>query len=212
MAQAQLAASPRDVKGKGPSRAVRRAGLTPGIIYGGGEDNVMISLDPRLIIKGLSSGHFFNTVYEIVIDGGKKEKALARDVQMHPVSDQPLHVDFMRVTAGSKINVMIPVVFINEDECPGLRTGGILQTVREEVEMIAPADAIPENITVDLSGIEIGETIRFSVAKVSGEAKPVISDRDFVLATIQAPRAVAAADEEEQQTDEESTSEDESEE
>lgn len=187
--QVVLPAEKRERAGKGAARAVRRAGLVPCVVYGDGKDPQTISIEPRHIVRELEHGHFYNTVYEITVDGGKTEKALPRDTQFHPVKDLPLHVDFLRVSGSTKINVMIPVSIINEEECPGLRAGGILSVVRYEVELYCPADAIPDELVCDLAEREIGDTIHISDIALPAGTSPVISDRDFVIANISAARA-----------------------
>lgn len=196
-----LPAVARERAGKGAARAVRREGRVPAVVYGDNKDPQMIALDPRDIWKGLEAGHFYNTIYTIKVDGGKDEKALPRDVQHHPVSDAPLHVDFMRLRKGSKINVNIPVVFDNEDASPGIEEGGLLQVVRDEVELLCPVDAIPEEIHVDLTGTQIGDTIRISAVKLPADVEPVIQDRDFVIASVVG--ALIEEPEEEEEGDEE---------
>lgn len=188
MAQAIMNASKRERAGKGAARAVRRQGQTPGVIYGAGKAPLTINVDPRDIMKGLHTGHFYNTVYQVKLNDGSVEHTLPRDVQFHPVSDAPIHIDFMRISAGTTIHVMVPVVFRNEQSCPGIRMGGLLQVVREEVELICQADAIPEELHVDLSKAEMGDTLRFSHADCPANVRSAITDRDFVLAVIAAPR------------------------
>ena len=191
MSTISLPVTIRERAGKGAARAVRRQGLVPGVVYGDKKEPVLIQMDPRPLIKGLRTGHFFSSVCELSVEGGKNEKVLPRDVQFHPVSDAPLHVDFMRLAKGSTIHVNVPVRFINEDKCPGLRAGAVLQIVREEVELICPTDNIPDEVAVDLSGIEFGATIRYSLATHPEGTKPAISDRDFVLATLAAPKVAS---------------------
>jgi large subunit ribosomal protein L25 len=183
--EAVFPAKTRDRAGKGAARAVRREGLVPGVIYGDNQDPQTISVDPRHIMKQLELGLLYNTIYKIEIEGGKAEKALPRDVQFHPVTDAPLHIDFMRLRKGSKINVNIPVTFVNEDKAPGIENnGGILSIVREEVELLCPVDAIPHEVVCDLTGLAIGDTIRISGVTLPDDVEPVITDRDFVVATI----------------------------
>ena len=192
----EIIANLRDRAGKGAARAVRRQGLVPAVLYGDKKPANNLTVDPRQIFKALETGRFFSTVYEIKI-GKKKERALARDVQFHPVTDQPLHVDFLRLSGDTKINVMVAVNFINEDKSVGLKEGGLLNIVRHEVELIVPSDDIPQQIDVDLTNFKVGDTINFSAAILPKTATPAISDRDFVLATIAAPRANVTAAEEE---------------
>lgn len=180
-----LTAEARDRAGKGASRAVRREGRVPAVIYGNKETAVSIHVEEKRLVKLLSSGHFMNSVVEIELDG-KKHRALPRDVQFHPVNDRPIHVDFLRVSANSLITVNVPVRFENEDASPGLKRGGVLNVVRHEVEVKAPADSIPDDIVVDVSGFDVGDSIHVSVVKLPKGVTTVI-DRDFTIATIVAP-------------------------
>jgi large subunit ribosomal protein L25 len=180
-----LAAEARDRAGKGASRAVRREGRVPAVIYGNKEAAVAIHVEEKLLTKMLHTGHFMNSVVEITVDG-KTHRTLPRDVQFHPVSDRPIHVDFLRVSADSLITVNVPVRFENEALSPGLKRGGVLNVVRHEIEMKCPANAIPDDIVVDVTGFEVGDSIHISVVKLPEGVKPVI-DRDFTIATIAAP-------------------------
>lgn len=180
-----LAAEARDRAGKGASRAVRREGRVPAVIYGNKEAAVPIHVEEKLLTKMLHTGHFMNSVVEITVDG-KTHRTLPRDVQFHPVTDRPIHVDFLRVSADSLITVNVPVRFENEAASPGLKRGGVLNIVRHEIEMKCPADAIPDDIVVDVTGFEVGDSIHISAVKLPSGVKPVI-DRDFTIATIAAP-------------------------
>lgn len=182
--QSEIAASRRDRAGKGAARAVRREGLVPAVVYGENKEPSMISLDPRVVMKGLVQGHFYNTVYSIKIEGGDTERALARDVQFHPVTDDPLHVDFLRVGARTRISVAVPIVFLNDEAAPGIKEGGNLSVVRHDVEVTCRADIIPEEIEVDLTGLEIGDTVRISDVKLPEGVEPTVTDRDFMIASI----------------------------
>lgn len=194
-------AKARERAGKGAARAVRREGLVPGVVYGGNKGPQTITVDPRHIIKQLELGLLYNTIYTIEVDGGEKEKALPRDVQFHPVTDAPLHIDFMRLRKGSKINVHIPVHFINEDECPGIDEGGILQVTRDEVELLCPVDNIPNEVPCDLTGLQVGDTIRISMVTLPKDVEPVIQNRDFVVANIAAPITETSLEDVEKDTD-----------
>jgi large subunit ribosomal protein L25 len=180
-----LAAEARDRAGKGASRAVRREGRVPCVIYGNKEAALPIHVEAKRLVKLLSSGHFMNSVIELELDG-KVHRTLPRDVQFHPVSDRPIHVDFLRVSADSLITVNVPVRFENEDASPGLKRGGVLNVVRHEVEIRCPADAIPDDIVVDVSGFDVGDSIHISIVKLGANVTTVI-DRDFTIATIVAP-------------------------
>lgn len=185
--EAIFPAKARERAGKGAARAVRREGLVPGVVYGDNKDPLTIAVDPRHIMKQLEMGLLFNTIYTVDVEGGAKEKALPRDVQFHPVTDAPLHIDFMRLRKGSKINVNIPVTFINEEASPGIDQGGILNVTRDEVELMCPVDDIPHEVVCDLTGTQIGDTIRISMVTLPEGVEPVIQDRDFVVANISSP-------------------------
>ncbi|MGF1629938.1 MAG: 50S ribosomal protein L25/general stress protein Ctc [Kiloniellaceae bacterium] len=179
----------RDRAGKGPARAARRAGQVPGVIYGAKKDPNMISVEERLLTKLLHQGGFFSTLFDVKVNG-KAERVLARDVQFHPVSDKPVHIDFLRVSAATSVHVEVSVHFINEDKSPGLRGGGVLNVVRHEVELTCRADAIPQHIEVDLEGLDIGDGVHISMVKLPDGVHPTITDRDFTIATIAAPTVV----------------------
>lgn len=177
-----LSAEARDRAGKGASRAVRREGRVPAVIYGDKQPAVTIHVEEKALVKLLSTGHFMNSVVELGVNG-ETHRTLPRDVQFHPVSDRPIHVDFLRVGASSSVTVEVPVRFINEDASPGLKRGGVLNVVRHEVELRCAADAIPDDVVVDLTGYDVGASIHISAVRLPAGAKPVI-DRDFTLATI----------------------------
>lgn len=204
-----IPAKPRERAGKGAARAVRREGLVPCVVYGENKDPLSISIDPRVIMKGLEEGHFFNTIYSIDVEGASSERALPRDVQFHPVTDNPLHVDFLRVGRNTRISVMIPVVFANEDDCPALNEGGQLAINRHEVEVNCSANDIPEEFVVDLTGLQIGDTIRMSSITLPDGVEPTITDRDFVVANLQAATIAEPVEEEEGEEGEEEAAEDE---
>jgi large subunit ribosomal protein L25 len=180
-----LAAEARDRAGKGASRAVRREGRVPCVIYGNKEAALSIHVEEKILNKMLQTGHFMNSVVEITVDGAT-HRTLPRDVQFHPVSDRPIHVDFLRLTGDSLITVNVPVRFENEAASPGLKRGGVLNVVRHEVEIKCPSNAIPDDIVVDVSGFEVGDSIHVSVVKLPKGVSTVI-DRDFTIATIVAP-------------------------
>lgn len=183
-----LSAETRDRAGKGASRALRREGRTPAVIYGGNEAPVAIHLEEKALNKALGTGHFFNSVVELTVDG-QTLRTLPKDVAFHPVSDRPLHADFLRITKDSVVHVDVPVAFINEAKSPGLKKGGILNVVRHELEMICSPDSIPDDIIVDVSGYEVGDSIHISAVTLPAGVKPAI-DRDFTIATIVAPSAL----------------------
>jgi large subunit ribosomal protein L25 len=183
--QSVMSAESRDRAGKGAARAVRRAGRVPAVIYGDKKDPVMISLEPRELKKQLETGHFFSTVYSVDIAGGGKERVLPRDVQFHPVKDEALHVDLLRVSKATRTNVMVSCVFVNEEDSPGLTRGGLLNIVRHEV--VCGVDDIPDQFELDLTGLDIGDSIHASALKLPSGVELTISDRDFTIATIAAP-------------------------
>lgn len=183
-----LEAQARDRGGKGASRAVRREGRVPAVIYGNKEAAISIHVEEKRLVRLLETGHFMNTVVEVSVDG-KAYRTLPRDVQFHPVNDRPLHVDFLRVAADTLIAVNVPVRFINEEASPGLKRGGVLNVVRHEVEVKCPADAIPDDIVVDVTGFDVGESIHISIVKLPAKVSTVI-DRDFTIATIAAPSSL----------------------
>lgn len=182
----KLAASVRSGTGKGAARSVRREGRIPGVVYGGGEAAQPISLDYKTVNQAIYAGRFLTTIFEIDIDG-KTERVIPRDYQLDVVKDTPLHVDFLRLKAGSRLRVDVPVHFVNVDTAPGVKRGGSLNVVRHTVEMWAPADAIPEFITADLAGFDINDSLHISAVKLPEGCKPTIADRDFTIATIAAP-------------------------
>ncbi len=190
-----IAAQRRERAGKGPARAARRAGRVPGVIYGSKKDPSIVTLDPRELDRELKTGAFLATVYDVQIDQDK-ERVLPRDVQFDPVTDRPIHVDFLRVSAASSVTVQVPVNFLNEEESPGLKRGGLLNVVRHEIEMVCRADAIPGGIDVDLTGLDIGDSIHISMISLPDGVVPTITDRDFTVATVAAPTVVTEEEEE----------------
>jgi large subunit ribosomal protein L25 len=193
---AVLSARARDRVGKGSARAARREGLVPAVIYGDKKDPLAITVTMRELNKLLNKPGFFSHLIDIDLDG-KKHRVLARDLQQHPVSDFAWHVDFLRVSATSELTVEIPVEFANEDASPGLKRGGVLNIVRHAVDVICLADNIPGSIQVDLSGLEIGDSVHISAVKLPEGVRPAIDDRDFTIATIAAPTVASEATEDE---------------
>lgn len=181
-----IAASPRERAGKGAARATRREGLVPGVIYGDKKAPTLIALDPRVVNAQYQRSGFYTHIFDITLDGKKPERAMARDVQLHPVSDQPLHVDFMRISADSVLTVVVPVRFVNETKSPGLKRGGVLNIVRHAVEVVCKPDVIPNEFVVDLTGLEIGDSVHISMVKLPEGVKPTI-ERDFTIASVAAP-------------------------
>lgn len=182
----EISAEIRAGTGTGAARAARRQARVPGVVYGGGEPPLAISVERRELDKALARGGFLHTVYNLKLDG-QSVRVLPRDVQHHVVSDAPLHVDFMRLARDARVTVMVPVRFANQSECRGLTLGGVLNVVRHEVELSCPADAIPDFIEVDLKGYEIGDSIHISAVKLPEGARPTITDRDFTVATVAPP-------------------------
>ncbi|MBO6519475.1 MAG: 50S ribosomal protein L25/general stress protein Ctc [Rhodospirillales bacterium] len=197
MAQAhQLNAELRERAGKGAARAVRREGRVPAVIYGNKQEPVLISLDPVDLMKEYQKAGFFSHVYEIAV-GGETYKVLARDLQTHPIKDHPIHVDFMRFSAKTRLAVNVYVEFVNEEECPGLKEGGVLNVVRHEVELRCSPDSIPESLIADLTGYEIGDSLHISAITLPEGVELTITDRDFTVATIAAPTVFTEVEDEE---------------
>ena len=179
----------RSGAGKSSVKKVISAGKIPSIIYGLGEDPINISLDKILVQKEINAGGFLTRIFSLNIDG-KKNLAIPREVQFHPLSDQPIHVDFLRLAPDSKITLDIPTRFINEETSPGLKRGGVLNVNRRTVQLSCPASNIPEEIVFDLDGLEIGDTIRISSITLPDGVVPLITDRDFTVASVAAPTVV----------------------
>ncbi len=186
----------REETGTGNAREARRNGMVPGVIYGGDKDAVSIGVKYNEVLKAINSGQFLSNMVELQYDG-KPQKVITKDVQFHPVSDQPVHVDFFRVTDKTIIDVDVSAVFVGEDVSPGMKAGGALNVVRYNIEVKCPAGSIPENIEVDISEMEIGDSIHLSEVKLPAGVKPGISDRDVTIATIIPSRSSKTAEEEE---------------
>ena len=181
-----ISASERERVGKGSARAARRAGLVPAVIYGNKQDPVGITMQAREITKIVHQTGIFGRLLEIDV-AGAKSTVLTRDIQFHPVSDVVMHMDFLRISASATVAVAVAVEFINEDKCPGIKVGGVLNVVRYEVELNCPATAIPEKITIDLDGVKIGDSIHISAIELPDGVTPTITDRDFTVATLASP-------------------------
>jgi len=186
----KLAAEARERAGKGASRAIRRSGRVPAVIYGAGSPATPIHLEEKILVRQLSSGHFMNSVVEIEIDGGKSIRTLPRDVQFHPVTDRPIHVDFLRLTGDSVITVNVPVHFIDEDKSPGMKRGAVLNIVRHELALDCAPSAIPDQIDISLAGLDVGASIHISAVTLPKGVEAHIHDRDFTIATMVAPSAL----------------------
>jgi large subunit ribosomal protein L25 len=175
--------------GKGASRALRREGRVPAVVYGGNEEPLSIHVEEKELRRQLGTGHFFNSVVEIETASGKVT-TLPKDVAFHPVTDRPLHVDFLRVAADAKVHVNVPVLFINEDASPGLKRGGVLNVVRHDLDLVCEADKIPDDVQIDVTGLDVGDSIHISHVKLPAGSVSGIGDRDFTIATIVAPSAL----------------------
>ena len=187
--QLTLPAETRERAGKGASRALRRDGRVPCVIYGDKKEALAFHVEEKLLSKMLSTGHFMNSV--IMIDlKGKANRTLPKDVQFHPVSSRPIHVDFLRIGEHSQVHVNVPVHFTDEEESPGIKRGGVLNVVRHDLELICDAAAIPEQISVSLAGLDIGDSIHISQVELPEGSKSAIDDRDFTVATVIAPSAM----------------------
>jgi large subunit ribosomal protein L25 len=192
-----IAAKPRERAGKGAARATRRAGRVPGVIYGEKQAPQLIDLDPKELTMQLQKAgqSFFTRVFDVQLSGGAV-RVLPRDVQLHPVTDQPEHVDFMRVGANTRIRVSIPVEFVNKDKSPGLKRGGVLNVVRHAIEVYCTVENIPQIITVDLEGLDIGDSVHISAVKLPHGVRPTITTRDFTVAAVAAPSVLKSPEEE----------------
>jgi large subunit ribosomal protein L25 len=181
--QLTLSAETRERAGKGASRAMRREGRVPAVVYGNKEEPLAIHLEEKALIKALSSGHFMNSVVMIDHPGGQA-RTLPKDVQFHPVTDRPLHVDFLRISEHSSVHVAVQIRFVGQEQSRGLKRGGVLNAVRHELELICDAASIPEEIEIDLSTLDIGDSLHVSQVKLPAGATSAITDRDFTIATI----------------------------
>ena len=191
-----LVALERSGTGKGAARQARRDGMVPGLVFGGDTDPLPINIPFNALIKRLRAGRFKSTLFNLKVEGHDDVRVICRDVQRDVVKDLPTHVDFMRLRRTTKINLFIPVEFVNEAAAPGLKRGGVLTVVRPEVELVVTAGDIPEKITVDLTGMQIGDVATISKVDLPSGAKPTI-DRDFVIANISAPSGLRSAEAEE---------------
>jgi len=179
----ELKAEARERVGKGSAREIRRNGRVPAVIYGDKQAPISITLDYKTLYYKIHGGGFKTTIANIVLDG-KSIQVLPKEYQLDPITDKPVHVDFLRVSAKSVVNVHVPIHFLNEEASPGIKRGGVLNIVRHDIELHVPANAIPEAIEVDLTGTQIGDSIHISAVTLPKGATPVIQDRDFTIATI----------------------------
>jgi len=185
-----LEAQIRTGTGKGAARQARRDGMVPGVLYGGGADPIAINIPFNTLLKRLKKGRFLSTLFNLKIAGQEDVRVICRNVQRDVVKDLPTHVDLMRLRRTSQVNLFIPVEFIGHAEAPGIKRGGVLTVVRQEVELRVTAGDIPEKVTVNLAGLQIGDTVTISMVDLPEGARPTI-DRDFVIANIQAPSGLA---------------------
>jgi large subunit ribosomal protein L25 len=187
-----LHAQERTGTGKGAARQARRDGLVPGIVYGGGSDLLAINIPFNVLLKRLKQGRFLSTLFNLKVEGQEDVRVICRNVQRDVLKDLPTHLDLMRLRRSSKVNLFIPVEFVNEDEAPGMKKGGVLTIVRQEVELRVTAGDIPEKLTIDLAGKDIGDTLTISAITLPAGSKATI-DRDFVIANISAPSGLKSA-------------------
>ncbi|MEQ8742007.1 50S ribosomal protein L25/general stress protein Ctc [Parasphingorhabdus sp.] len=199
--QLSISAEPRERAGKGASRALRREGRVPAVIYGDKKEAVAIHVEAKALNKLLGTGHFMNSLVQVEVNG-EKTRTLPKDVAFDPVTDRPLHVDFFRLAKGAKVQVNIPVVFINEEASPGLKRGGVMNVVRHELDLMCDADHIPDQIEIDVTGLEIGDSIHISSITLPKGAESAITDRDFTIAGVTAPSALKSADDEAEASEE----------
>ena len=188
-----LPAEARERAGKGASRVLRREGRVPAVIYGGKEEPTPIHVEAKELVRQLGTGHFMNSIVMIDI-GGKSVRTLPKDVAFDPVTDRPLHVDFLRLAKDAKIHVAVPVLFVNEEASPGLKKGGVLNVVRHELELVCDSDKIPDDIQIDVTGKDVGDSIHISEVTLPAGSESAITDRDFTIATLVAPSALKKAE------------------
>jgi large subunit ribosomal protein L25 len=206
--QTNLAAQTRDGVGKGANRSLRRSGRVPAVVYGDDAPQELISLEARELRRAIHSPRFFSTLCSLQVNG-EAVRVLPREVQVHPVTEDPLHVDFVRVGRHATVAVTVPVVFVNVDISRGLKRGGVLNIVRREVELLCPVDSIPGEITLDLKDADIHDSLHISQVALPEGVHPAIADRDFTIATISPPTLMTEADEAEEAEGEAAAGEDE---
>ncbi len=194
----RLDAQVRTGTGKGAARQARRAGYVPGVVYGGGEEPVTINLKFNELYKKLRQGRFLSTLFNLNIEGRDSVRVICRNVQRDVVKDLPIHVDLMRLNLSSRVNLFIPATFVNEQESPGLKRGGVLTVVRPEIELKVTAGNIPSEIEVDLTGMDIGDVVTISGIKLPEGTRPMITERDFVIANISAPSGLKSSEADEE--------------
>ena len=182
--QLTLSAETRERAGKGASRAMRREGRVPAVVYGNKEEPLAIHLEEKALVKAMSNGHFMNSVVMIEVASGGTALTLPKDVQFHPVTDRPLHVDFLRISEHSTVTVNVPIRFTGEEESRGIKRGGVLNPVRHELELVCDAAEIPDEIEISIASMNIGDSLHISAVKLPKGVQPAITDRDFTIATI----------------------------
>ena len=187
--QLTLSAEARERAGKGASRALRNEGRVPAVVYGEKQEPLAIHVEEKALVKMLATGHFMNSVVMIDV-GGSSTRTLPKDVQFHPVTDRPLHVDFLRIAEHATVTVAVPIRFVGEEKSRGLKRGGVLNAVRHELELVCDAAEMPDDIEIDLAGLDIGDSIHISHVTLPEGTRSAITDRDFTIATIVAPSGV----------------------
>ena len=192
--QLTLPAETRERAGKGASRALRRDGRVPAVIYGEKKEPLSVHLEEKLLVKMMSNGHFMNSVVMVDV-GGKPVRTLPKAVDFHPVTSRPIHVDFLRIGEHAQVHVNVPVRFVNDDQAPGIKRGGVLNVVRHELELVCDAAKIPDEIVISLAGLDIGDAVHISHVNLPEGSKSAIEDRDFTVATVVAPSAMKSEDE-----------------
>lgn len=197
-----LPAETRERAGKGASRALRREGRIPAVIYGGKEEPTTIHIEEKELVRQLGTGYFMNSIVMVDV-AGNSVRTLPKDVAFHPVTDRPTHVDFLRLAKDAKIDVSIPVIFVNEEESPGLKKGGVLNVVRHELELVCESDKIPDQIEIDVTGKEVGDSLHISEVTLPAGSESAITDRDFTIATLVAPSALKKSEDEAEEEGEE---------
>ncbi|WP_129791257.1 50S ribosomal protein L25/general stress protein Ctc [Sphingosinicella sp. CPCC 101087] len=189
--QLTLSAEARERAGKGASRALRNQGRVPAVVYGEKQEPLSIHIEEKALVKMLHTGHFMNSVVMIDV-GGSQNRTLPKDVQFHPVTDRPMHVDFLRIAEHATVTVAVPIRFVGEENSRGIKRGGVLNAVRHELELVCDAAEMPDEVVIDLAGLEIGDSIHISHVKLPAGTSAAITDRDFTIATIVAPSGVKA--------------------
>ena len=182
--QLNLSAETRERAGKGASRAMRREGRVPAVVYGNKEEPLAVHVEEKALMKMLNTGHFMNSVVMVEVAGGPTARTLPKDVQFHPVTDRPLHVDFLRISEHSTVTVNVPIRFTGEEESRGIKRGGVLNPVRHELELVCDAAEIPDEIVISIASMNIGDSLHISAVTLPKGVQPAISDRDFTIATI----------------------------